>query len=52
MLDRLGLLKKPREYDSETLNEFIRSKLESRGEVNVYKIPEKITSSEDVIDIS
>jgi hypothetical protein len=52
MLDRLGLLTKPKEYDSETLNEFIRSKLESRGEVKVYKIPEKITSSEDVIDIS
>ena len=52
MLDRLGLLTKPKAYDSETLNEFIRSKLESRGEVNVFKISEKITSSEDVIDIS
>ena len=52
MLDRLGLLKKPKRYDSETLNEFIRSKLESRGEINVYKIPEKIISSENEIEIS
>ena len=52
MLDRLGLLTKPKGYDSETLNEFIRSKLESKGEVKIYKIPEKIISSEDEIDIS
>ena len=52
MLDRLGLLKKPERYDSETLNEFIRSKLESRGEINVRKIPEKIISDENEIEIS
>ena len=52
MLDNLGLLKKPKSYSTEELNEFIKSKLESRGEFNVFKIREKTLSSENEIDIS
>ena len=52
MLDNLGLLKKPKSYSTEELNEFIRSKLGSSREVKVFKIPEKILSSENEIDIS
>lgn len=52
MLDNLGLLKKPKAYSTEELNEFIRSKLESRGEIKGFKISEKTLSSETETDIN